>query len=174
MDERAERFIEMSALLTGFDRVQLLGTGMTDSYLRTLEDAVPAGTLDELLGAYERLPGGTDREAAVASQILGHPKLGSVARNLIVLWYCGTWTALPDAWQAVPGTSAADTSRVVSAEAYRAGLQWIVAGAHPAGRAGRQWIVAGAHPAGARQQGYGAWAVPPEEVREEGGADERR
>ena len=159
MDERAERFIEMSALLTGFDRVQLLGTGMTDSYLRTLEDAVPAGTLDELLGAYERLPGGTDREAAVASQILGHPKLGSVARNLIVLWYCGTWTALPDAWQAVPGTSAADTSRVVSAEAYRAG---------------RQWIVAGAHPAGARQQGYGAWAVPPEEVREEGGADERR
>lgn len=147
MGERSERFLELSGLLTGFGRVQLLGTGMTDGYLRAQEAVLPAGMLDELLAAYERLPAGADREAAVASEILGDPKLGPVARNLILLWYCGTWTALPDAWRAAYGISPLDTNRVVSAEAYQAGLQWVVAGAHPAG---------------ARQQGYGAWAVAPE------------
>ena len=39
------------------------------------------------------------RDAAVASEILDDPKLGPVARNLIMLWYCGTWTALPEDWR---------------------------------------------------------------------------
>jgi hypothetical protein len=43
---------------------------------------------------------------------------------------------------------------VVSSEAYLSGLQWVVAGAHPAGR---------------RQQGYGVWSLAPE-----GTARERR
>jgi hypothetical protein len=148
VDQRVEPFLDLSVLLTGYDRVQLLGTGMADGYLCALEEALPSGVLDELLGAYERLPR-ADREAAVASAILGDPKLGPVARNVILLWYCGTWTALPEAWRTAYGTSPLDTSRAVSAEAYQAGLQWVAAGAHPIG---------------ARQQGYGAWAVPPESV----------
>jgi hypothetical protein len=120
---------------------------MTDSYIRALDDALPPGTLDDLLAAYERLPAAADRDTAAEAQILADPKLGPVARNLILLWYCGTWTALPDAWRAAYGSSALDTSRVLSPESYQAGLQWMVAGAHPAG---------------ARQQGYGAWAVAPD------------
>jgi hypothetical protein len=69
-----------------------------------------------------------------------------VARNLILVWYCGTWTALPDGWREAYGTSPLDTDRVLSAEAYQAGLQWVAAGAHPAG---------------ALQQGYGAWSAEP-------------
>ncbi len=116
----------------------LLGTGMTDAYLRALDAVLPAGMLDELLAAGERDDG--------VSALLEDAKLGPVARNLILLWYCGTWTALPDEWRAVNGTSPLDTTRVESAEAYLAGLQWVVAGAHPAG---------------ARQQGFGAWAGAP-------------
>ncbi|MGO9961665.1 MAG: hypothetical protein ACLP50_37785 [Solirubrobacteraceae bacterium] len=144
--ERSEPFAGLSELLTGFDRVRLLGTGMIGEYLRALDAVLPAGLVDELLAAFRRLPEDADREAAVASEILADPKLGPVAQNVILLWYCGTWRALPDAWRAAYGRSPLDTDRVVSAQAYQAGLQWVVAGAHPAG---------------ARQQGFGAWAVAP-------------
>jgi hypothetical protein len=155
---RAGQFADLSALLTGFSRIELLGTGMVSSYLRAIDAALPEGVLDELLDAFGRLPpgAGADREAreareaheaAVSQAILDDPKLGPVARNLIVVWYCGTWTALPDAWREAYGTSPLDTDRVLSAEAYQAGLQWVAAGAHPAG---------------ALQQGYGAWSAAPE------------
>jgi hypothetical protein len=150
--DRLERFVGLSALLTGFGPVHLLGTGMAEIYLRATEAALPAGVLDELLDAFGRLPaepaqsGGTDPEAAAGQAILGDAKLGPVARTVILLWYRGTWTALPEAWRATYGASPLDTDHVVSAEAYQAGLQWAAAGAHPSG---------------ARPQGYDAWASPP-------------
>lgn len=143
---RLDRFVEMSALLTGFQTGHLLGTGMAESYLRTIDAAVPREVVDELLDAFWRLPGGAAREAAAGPAILGDRKLGPVARALILLWYQGAWTALPAQWRSAYGASPLDTDRVVSAEAYQAGLQWDAAGAHPAG---------------ARQQGFGAWASPP-------------
>ena len=144
---RAGQFADLSALLTGFGRIELLGTGMVGSYLHAIDAALPEGVLDELLDAFGHLPPAAGHEAAVCSSILGDPKLGPVARNVIVVWYCGTWTALPDAWRSAYGTSPLDTDRVLSAEAYQAGLQWVAAGAHPAG---------------ALQQGYGAWSAAPQ------------
>jgi hypothetical protein len=143
-------FVDLSALLTGFDRVHLRGTGVADSYLKTLEDVLPEDVLSDLFAAYQALPSDDGREAAVARGIVGDPRLGPVAQNLIILWYCGAWTALPDDWRDAHGTSPADTDRVISPEAYVAGLQWAAAGAHAMG---------------ARQQGFGAWAVAPEGVR---------
>jgi hypothetical protein len=107
MTERTRRFVELSVGLTGFSPTELQGTGMVDVYVQTVEEA---GVLDELLAAEE--------------------PSGDAARDVILLWYCGTWRG-----------------RTVSADAYLAGLQWVAAGAHPAG---------------GRAQGYGAWAVPPE------------
>ena len=151
---RADQFVEMSALLTGFGRFELLGTGLAGSYLSALDGVLPEGVLDELLDAFGRLPPGPgregpDREGAVGSQILADPKLGPVARNLILMWYSGTWTALPETWREAHGASPLDKNHVVSAEAYQAGLQWAAAGTHPAG---------------ARQQGFGAWAAAPEKA----------
>jgi hypothetical protein len=147
MSDRSDVFLDLSALLTGFSRVQLLGTGVADEYLQTLEATLPRDVLDGLLDSYGRLPAGDQREAALASEILGDAKFGPVARNLILLWYCGSWTALPEDWREAHGTSPLDTDRVISAASYVAGLQWAAAGAHPVG---------------ARQQGFGAWALPPE------------
>jgi len=137
----------MSVALTGFGRTELLGTGMVDEYLRTLDAILPVGLVDELLAAYEGPPQGDDLEGAVISRMLDDPKKGPVARNVILMWYCGTWTALPDAWRAAYGASPLDTNHVVSVEAYQAGLQWVAAGAHPAG---------------ALQQGFEAWSLEPE------------
>ena len=121
MDDRAERFLDASAQLTGFGRVALLGTGQADEYLRTLDEAT--GGADAFLAACD---------AQGAEGVLADPEHGPVARSLIALWYCGSWEG-----------------RVVSMESYLAGLQWVVAQAHPVG---------------ARQQGYGAWALPPEAI----------
>jgi hypothetical protein len=139
-----DRFLALSADLTGFNRVELLGTGMADAYLRTLEEVLPAGMLDALL---EPAPLGATGSLA---ELLADGDLGPVARNLILLWYSGAWTPLPDEWRAVHGTSPLDVHRVVTPEAYVAGLQWTLAAAHPVG---------------ARQQGFGAWAMPPEAVQ---------
>jgi hypothetical protein len=147
VDERSTRFLELSVVLTGFDTVALLGTGVLEEYLRTVEEVLPDGILDELLAAGDRSPG-EDPEAP-ASELLDDPKLGPVARSVILLWYTGAWTPLPEDWRSAHGASPLDTHRVVSPASYLAGLQWVVAGAHPAG---------------ARQQGYGAWATPPEAV----------
>ncbi len=129
---RLEHFLDLSVTLTGFSHFQLLGTGLTETYLATLESIVPEDVLGQLLDA------GPDS--------LGDPELGPVARNLILMWYCGTWNPLPDDWRDRHGSSPLDTRHVISAEAYRSGLQWVAAGAHPAG---------------ANQQGFGAWAMPP-------------
>jgi len=157
VENRIDQFVRLSALLTGFAPLHLLGTGMAETYLRTTDAALPEGVLDELFGAGSPpsagsapsggpASGGTDPEAATGQAILGDAKLGPVARTLILLWYRGAWTALPQEWHSAYGASPQDVDHVVSAEAYQAGLQWDAAGAHPAG---------------ARQQGYGAWASPP-------------
>jgi hypothetical protein len=139
-------FVRMSELLTGFGRVDLLGTGLAECYLQTMDAILPPGVPDEVLAAFAWLPADPDREAAAGAMILDDPKLGPVARNIILMWYRGTWTALPQAWRLTHGASPLDVDHVISAEAYQAGLQWIAAGAHPVG---------------ARQQGYGAWAADP-------------
>lgn len=137
MGARVEAFIEVSAELTGFCRVELAGTSMAEDYLAALDAVLPPGLLDRLLEQWRS----KGRDA-----VLGDATLGPVARNIVLLWYRGAWTPLPADWRAANGASPLDTARVISARAYRAGLQWVAAGAHPAGAA---------------PQGYGAWALAP-------------
>jgi hypothetical protein len=143
---REDVFISLSAELTGYSPVQLIGTGMCDQYLAELGRVLPAGMVDGFLSAHARpsADGGWP-----VLEVLRDATWGPVARSVMILWYCGSWTALPDAWHAIHGASPADTDHVVSAEAYQAGLQWVAVGAHPAG---------------ARQQGFGAWAQAPAEI----------
>jgi hypothetical protein len=143
---REDVFISLSAELTGYSRMQLIGTGMCDQYLAELGRVLPAGMVDGFLSAYTQPPAG---RGWPVPEVLQDATWGPVARRVVILWYCGSWTALPDAWHAVHGVSPADTDHVVSAEAYQAGLQWVTVGAHPAG---------------ARQQGFGAWAQAPAEA----------
>jgi hypothetical protein len=165
MTSRPQSFVKLSAALTGFSPVMLQGTGMTQAYLTKLSSAVPSRLIDRLFDAFEKpLENSTLLAAAAGARsarapshstrgdlavILGDPDLGPVARAIAVLWYCGTWTELPDAWRARNGAAPAEAAGVVSAAAYQAGLQWTVVGAHPAG---------------ARQQGFGAWSTEPADL----------
>lgn len=147
MTSRPHSFIELSVALTGFSPVRLRGTGMTETYLEEIDSIVGSEFVDRLLQAFRGRAAdlaGPDPEA-----VLDDEDLGPLARNITLMWYCGTWTQLPEEWRARNGAAATDITHVVSSAAYQSGLQWAVVGAHPAG---------------ARQQGFGAWSVAPVEL----------
>lgn len=133
MADRSDLFLQLSARMTGVSPFQLRTTGMAAAYLAALDSWVPAAAVQALL------------VASNDDETMDDPWLGPVARTLILLWYSGSWTALPADWIAAYGGEAGKAGPL-SAEAYQAGLQWHVAGAHPAG---------------AQQQGFGAWSLAP-------------
>ncbi|MBX9456565.1 MAG: hypothetical protein KL863_11400 [Rhizobium sp.] len=146
MGGQLEPFLALSAILTGFREVQLSGTEVAQQHLDVLREALPAAIVDDLFTAFKRLPAGDGREKAVAATILGDPKLGPVAKNIILLWYTGMWNQMPEIWRRAHGASVRDVTHLPSGAAYRAGLQWAVAGAHPPG---------------ASHQGFASWALEP-------------
>jgi hypothetical protein len=145
---RLDAFIAISVELTCFKSYELLGTGMAGAYLDTLDKVVGAPVADELFVAYAAVSTieGDKRAAAMRRSILGNEKVGPIARNIIKLWYVGTWFALPTVWQERFGPADADGTFVVSPTAYIEGLLWRAAGAHPPG---------------ARAPGFGSWKHPP-------------
>jgi len=147
MTSRPQSFLELSAALTGVSPVLLRGTGMTQAYLGKIESIVPERLLERLFTTFSNASGNSAQHGLEA--ILDDSDLGPVARAIAVMWYCGSWTELPEAWRQRNGAAPGDSSGVVSGAAYQAGLQWTVVGAHPAG---------------ARQQGFGAWSTEPADL----------
>jgi hypothetical protein len=139
----ARSFAALSAALTGFREADLWGTGMVETYLDELFATVGDAVVARLLTAGDEAL----RTGELEALVLDDPDLGPVARNVIVLWYLGQWNALPGEWRNRHGASPLDIPRVISADAYAAGLVWRAIGAHPMG---------------ARPPGYGSWADPPE------------
>jgi hypothetical protein len=132
--EPLERFVALSAELTGFREVDIWGTGQARHHF----DLLLAVAGDDLVARLLH----TD-----AARALADPALGPLARNLIVLWYLGQWDQMPRRWRDRHGAAPADTAGVASAGAFREGLVWTAIGAHPTG---------------AKPPGYGSWATPPE------------
>lgn len=146
-----EDFLDLSAMLTGYDRIDLQGTGLLDAYLKEVVSIVGAEIAAELTVAGARIYRKyRDREnkleEAVRSEILSNIRLGPVARNVITMWYLGEWDQLPQSWVDAHGLAQTAPSHVVSADAYKESLVWRAIGSHPPG---------------AKQPGYGTWSLPP-------------
>jgi hypothetical protein len=151
--EAVTAFLRLSVILTGFEEHVLRGTGMLQTYYDELLLIIGAREAGKLLSAFEPIahpdhsafdPSAFDH-TAFQKDVLGTDRYGPVARNVLMMWYLGTWTQLPREWRAKYGATAYDTDHVVSAAAYREGLVW------PA---------AGTHPMSAKQPGFGTWAQP--------------
>lgn len=142
-----DKFLAFSAEITAFTTFELLGTGLVDDYLAAVIDVVGEATVEELLRAWDRVcESGAVTEENLRREIFGDEKLGPIARNIIKLWYIGTWYQLPYAWTQSFGAREKDVTFVVSPAAYVEGLLW------PA---------IGSHPPGAKAPGYGSWANAP-------------
>ena len=149
--DRLADFLALSASLTGYSVFRLRGTGQAERYLGAVVDIVGEGTVDELLAAYRGVATeAADDEAALASgmrrAIMSDDKLGPLARNVVKLWYLGSWQELPAHWREAYGSSEKDRPFVVSPESYTEGLLWPSVGANPPG---------------AKPFGYGMWATTP-------------
>jgi hypothetical protein len=145
-----DAFLRLSAALTGFDRVELLGTGMVPRYYDELTRIIGAQEVGALLAAASRVESGhpasgEDFDRVFRERILDDNRFGPVARRVVTMWYIGSWAQLPREWRNTYGATSLDVDHVVSAAAYREGLAWVAVGAHPMG---------------AKQQGFGAWARP--------------
>ena len=99
-DELHEAFLDLSSTLTGYSRFRLLGTGQADPYLSTTREAVGEEVLAELLNTFTDVhrDAGDDEKAldtGLRARILSDPLLGPIARNVIKMWFVGTWYQLP-------------------------------------------------------------------------------
>jgi hypothetical protein len=149
--ELLDDFLDLSSALTGFSAFRLKGTGQAEPYLSTATEIAGETTVRALLTAFRcsAREAGDDKAAlehGIRRDILSHDRLGPVARNIIKLWYTGTWYALPAEWRESYASGGRDGTFVVSPDAYTEGLLW------PA---------VGANPSGAKPLGYGTWALAP-------------
>ncbi|MGY9047435.1 hypothetical protein P775_02900 [Puniceibacterium antarcticum] len=146
-------FLAISSVLTGFSEHALRGTGQTELYLATACEMVGDDSMRMMLGAFSACDIGDDTEAMGRHMrlcILSHARFGPLARNLIKLWYIGTWHCMPRDWHEAFGGNPADRDHIPSPTSYTEGLLW------PA---------IGANPPGAKPFGYGMWANPPRVTR---------
>jgi len=151
MAEMLDPFLALSEALTGFTSHRLRGTGQAEAYLGTATAILGEAVMRDLLtaAAEARASAGGDaakHEAELRRLVMSDERLGPVARNIIRLWYVGSWYQMPKPWREAYGSSAEDRDHVVSPVSYTEGLLW------PA---------IGANPAGAKPAGYGIWAMPP-------------
>jgi hypothetical protein len=149
--EMLDGFLALSEALTGFGTFHLRGTGQAEGYLATTTAIVGAATMRALLtAAAEARASATGdaakHEAELRRLVMSDDRLGPIARNIIRMWYVGTWYELPKAWREAYGQSPRDQDHVVSPISYTEGLLW------PA---------VGGNPPGAKPAGYGMWAMPP-------------
>ncbi len=149
---RLKDFLALSTVLTDFTVFQLQGTGQAELYYTTVSGIVGERTMSRLLEVFcsiqdegREAPDLFDKRLRV--DIMSDEKLGPIARNIIKLWYVGTWYQLPQAWREAFGVMDNDRDFIPSPTSYVEGLLW------PA---------IGAHPPGAKAPGYGTWSGPPQ------------
>jgi hypothetical protein len=144
-------FLRMSAVLTDFTEFRLRGTGQAGLYFATIVEIAGEQVVSELLDAFKKVEAASGSDASamekgIRTEIMSDEKLGVLARNVIKLWYIGTWYQLPQAWRERYGMVGDDRTFIPAPSAYVEGLLW------PA---------IGAHPPGAKAPGYGTWTEAP-------------
>ncbi len=136
-DAQMGDFIDLSSAITGFSRVELLGTGVAEQYWQAMVSQEPELTAN-LLDVWHIIKDDQPLDEALQTHIFSDDKasLRDLARNLITAWYTGQWQS--------------DATTTISSATFRQGLVWKAANAHPMG---------------AQQQGFGTWSLPSDYLR---------
>ena len=139
---RQALFLRISSRLTGFEAVELEGTGMTQTYFDTLSHNTAPDVLAlffEEVAAILALQDDDAIDAAIRSRLMPDSSYHATAKVIILMWYTGEW------YSGI-GESSNVASTQIDAPSYVQGLMWEAAETHPPG---------------AKQPGYGSWAEPP-------------
>lgn len=127
-------FVATSMFLTGYDAIELVATGMAETYFNVVMNKNPVAVVQSFLVAADDIikrnkdnPEKLNEE--ILNQLMPDALYDGLAQNIITMWYMGNWM-----------------NEMVSSQAYIQGLVWKTAGSHPPG---------------AQQPGYGSWHNPP-------------
>ena len=141
------QFLELSAYFTGFTRAELQGTGLVSNYYDVVNTIIETEIIGAMLLEFQSsIDDSASNNQTQAGPMIEDPKFGPVIKNIITLWYLGQWNQMPANWRNQYGASALDRDHIISAQSYKQGLVWAAMGAHPMGT---------------KQQGFGAWSLPP-------------
>ena len=124
MSEDLSAFIRFSSILTGYSPLKLGAAAVAPTYYRLLETVLAPDIFGALIRSARAVALEDDREGqADVALLLKDRVLGPVLKNIILVWYTGTWNALPLEWQQQFGGPGENATRVVSPDAYKGGLQ---------------------------------------------------
>ncbi|HYV94028.1 MAG TPA: hypothetical protein VE978_19785 [Chitinophagales bacterium] len=131
-------FLKISVYLTGFSEIELLGTGMLETYFNVMLNKNSIATIESFLSEAAGIlkqnrdnPGKLNEE--ILNKLMPDSLYNGLAKNIITMWYMGNWV-----------------NDVISPQSYVQGLIWNTAEAHPPG---------------ARQPGYGSWNKAPKTIQ---------
>lgn len=138
-------FVAVSAWLTGFSEVELLGTGMAQTYYDTLVAKTTPGDLAAFFNQWQliTLTAGDDPvllAQLTEAQLIPATAYAAAAQRIIAMWYTGQWFT---------DVSNPSSGSMINADAYQQTLMYVVAQAHPPG---------------AKQPGFASWAEPPIDI----------
>ena len=127
-------FLEISVLLTGFNKAELYATGMFDTYYHALQANTGQANFAYFFEEVEKILLENDNEPekinqAITSRLMQPSSYNGLAGSIITMWYTGNWG-----------------NDVIDGQAYVQGLVWDAAQTHPPG---------------AKQPGFGSWSMPP-------------
>jgi hypothetical protein len=127
-------FLDISVQLTGFSELELLGTGMLQTYFNVMMNKNNMAVVVAFLAEAESiLKKNKDNAGALKNDILNNLMpdnlYSGLAKNIITMWYMGSWL-----------------NDIITPQSYVQGMVWGVADAHPPG---------------AKQPGYASWAIAP-------------
>lgn len=103
-----DAFLEVSAVLVGFDVETLRASRLGSAHLQTVLRSVPPDLLDGL--------GAAVAEGMPLDRLAGDPRFGRLARDVARLWYLGV------------GPAGGAEAAIVSPEAYEHALVWAALG----------------------------------------------
>jgi len=134
-------FEDLSVIITGFPKADIVGTGLLETYFNTIEAELGKFVFENLLNAIlkikiiniEQL---TEGEYSNVSELIISSKYKQSIEKIIQLWYLGEWIVAPYS----------DENYIISSQSYIEGLIWKAIAAHPMG---------------GKQPGYGTWGFPP-------------
>jgi len=117
----SKTFLTISTYLTGYNEVELLGTGLLETYFNVFLEKFSPETLDYFFTEVDEilLESADDEDkinAAIAARLIPDSAYDGIAKNIILVWYTGNWG-----------------SDVISTQSYQQGLMWDAAEAHPPG-----------------------------------------
>ena len=134
----ADIFLDISVFLTGFNKMELLGTGMLETYFNVVTNMNNVALVESFLAESEKIlaknQGNTEKiNNEILHKLMPDSLYNGLAKNIITMWYMGNWM-----------------NTVISPQSYVQGLIWGVAETHPPG---------------AKQPGYASWSTAPKTVK---------